>query len=419
MMSISDSPLWQNDPAWRDNQIASTARGELATRWLFAVAFTGVSVPLVMVLPEELEDGNWPALLALLFPLVGLLMLRSAVTRTIDWRRIGRLALALDPFPGSLGGDVGGTVDIPVRFAGGRRFRVALACSRLYETGSGDSRSTQEKVLWDRNGIAEVKPSLTGTRLAFRFRAPDDMPESEEKSDDYRRWAVRITDADSAKRFDRTFVIPVFRTGDVESAARLADSHEALVDVAFPDIPTGHMRIERTPYGLELRFRAFRHWPAKLMLGVVGAICLGVASVMVGSAGDMFNDVGSMIFGAFGAIFVIVFGLVGLLTSAMFVWELGNGLTTRITRQELSTERRLFGITISRRSMPAPSLKRLEWKVGMRAGRGAGSTKFQRLIGHDSTGGKITLAEGVRDPVMVRHLEELIARACHFDAAKS
>ena len=74
-------------------------------RWLFAVAFIGFSVPLVLVLPKELAGGNWPALIAVLFPLVGVGMLYSAIVRTLEWRRVGRLALVLDPFPGSLGGD--------------------------------------------------------------------------------------------------------------------------------------------------------------------------------------------------------------------------------------------------------------------------------------------------------------------------
>lgn len=416
MVFESEPPLWQTDPKWRDNQIASTARGAMFVRWLFAVAFLGFSVPLVIVLPEELEGGNWPALIALLFPLTGLGMLYSALTRTIEWRQVGRLALVLDPFPGSLGGDVGGVVNVPLRYSGSRRFSVALACSHLYETGSGDSRTTQEKVLWDRNGIAEAHPSMSGTRLSFRFQAPDDMPESEPKSDDYRRWAVRITDADSAKRFDRTFEVPVFRTGGVTSTARLADSHETLVDAAPPQLPaTGPVTIVRTPYGVEINFRAFRYWPTKLALGVFGLICLGVAVASGMGMSGLSYSVTSVIGGVFGFLFLAVFGLFGLLLSAMFVWELGNGLTTRVTRQELTTERRLFSMPFGRHSMPASRLKRLQWKVGMRAGRGPGSIKYQRLIGHDSTGGRIVLADTVRDPVVVRLIEDLIAEICRLD----
>ena len=119
-------PLWQTDPAWRDNRIASTARGAMFARWLFAVAFIGFSAPLVLVLPKELAVGNWPVLIAVLFPLVGLGMLYSAIVRTLEWRRVGRLALVLDPFPGSLGGDVGGTIEATREAGGsGSRWRAA------------------------------------------------------------------------------------------------------------------------------------------------------------------------------------------------------------------------------------------------------------------------------------------------------
>ena len=88
MTIAHELPLWQTDPDWRDNRIASTARGAMFVRWLFAVAFIGISVPLVLVLPEELADGNWPALIAVLFPLVGVGMLYSAIVRTLEWRRV-------------------------------------------------------------------------------------------------------------------------------------------------------------------------------------------------------------------------------------------------------------------------------------------------------------------------------------------
>ena len=143
---------------------------------------------------------------------------------------------------------------------------------------------------------------MTGTRLRFRFQAAGDMPESEAKSDDYRRWAVRITDADSAKRFDRTFIVPVFRTGGVASTAWLADSHETLVDVPAQNIATGPIEIARTAYGIEIEFGAFRYWTSKLALGVIGLIGLGVAVASgMGMSGLSFS-VASVIGGTFAFI---------------------------------------------------------------------------------------------------------------------
>ena len=417
--TAEQTPLWRVDPDWRDNRIRSTARADMWVRWLFAVAFIGFSIPLAFALPDEIDGGNHAAWIALLFPLVGLLMLASAIRRTVDWRRVGRLALALDPFPGSLGGDVGGSVDLPMRYDLTRRFRVALACSRLYETGSGDSRSTSEKVLWDRNGIADTQPTHVGTRVSFRFTPPDDLPESEAKSDDYHQWAVRIRTDEDKPRFDRLFVIPVFATGAIQSEQRVKDSHETLVDVPMPDMPTRGMRFERTPYGLDMSFFMLRNSGIKLVFGIFGIICLVVAGFLGGFLFDLGADGPIVIFMATIAGFMaLMFGLIGLLLVLLFIWEIGNSYTVRITRDEIAVARRFFGLPVGRRSFSAASLTSLDWKVGARAGRGAGSTKYQRLIARGSGAAKLTVADGIKDPAVARHIEKTIVEVTRFEKTK-
>lgn len=416
--SGSGQPLWQTDPEWRNNRIRSTARGEMWLRWLFALAFAGSSIPIFVFLPDEIVSGNHAAWVALLFPFAALLMFISAVKRTRDWLRIGRLSLELDPFPGSLGGDVGGSVDLPIRYDAGRRFKVSLACSRLYETGSSDSRSTSEKVIWDSDGTAETEPSTTGTRVSFRFTPPTNLPESEAKSDDYRRWAVRLQTDEKRLRFDRLFVIPVFATGSVRSRARLKDSHETLVDVLMPELPARGMRMEKTPYGIDLSFFAFRNWGMKLVFGAFGVICLVVSGFLAG----LMTESGSggiivWIMMAISSLMALVFGLIGLLLVLLFVWDIGNSFTARITRDEISVSRRWFGIPTGRKGMPTSALASLDWKVGARAGNGAGSTKYQRLIARDSTGTNLTIADGIRDPIVARHIEDSVIAATRFQSS--
>ena len=102
---------WLALPEWRDNRIASQALAGLRLHWLFALGLAALGAPvLVFALPGELEKGNYAALLALIFPLAALCFLVSALRKTLEWRRFGRLALVMDPFPGSLGGDVGGSL---------------------------------------------------------------------------------------------------------------------------------------------------------------------------------------------------------------------------------------------------------------------------------------------------------------------
>ena len=53
--------------------------------WVFALLWNLVAWPGVFVLPAELDQGNWAALLVTLFPTVGLFLLFWAVNTTREW----------------------------------------------------------------------------------------------------------------------------------------------------------------------------------------------------------------------------------------------------------------------------------------------------------------------------------------------
>jgi hypothetical protein len=271
-----EAPLWLSAPEWRDNRIRSSARGAIFVLWFAAVIGVTVSVPIFVFVPEEIAGGNAWAAIAFVFPAISLPFAIAAIRRTLEWRRYGRLALVMDPFPGSLGGDVGGSVELPVRYHSSHRFEVALACSRVYETG-GDDPTTRQEVIWARDGVAEAASTPGGTRVSFRFRAPGDLPASEPRSDDYRRWSVRLRERGRGIGLDRTFEVPVFATGGARSEARIGESHETLVDVAMLRLPPRVVRMRHDGLGVELVFPAFRNVRAALGSLAFASIFLGTA----------------------------------------------------------------------------------------------------------------------------------------------
>jgi hypothetical protein len=78
----------------------------------FAIFWNAISSPVLFAFQGELARGNQMRWIALLFPLVGLGLLVWAMRQTLGWRRFGMTLLGLDPFPGAIGGDVGGTVEL-------------------------------------------------------------------------------------------------------------------------------------------------------------------------------------------------------------------------------------------------------------------------------------------------------------------
>lgn len=99
------------------------------------------------------------------FTLLGLHILFVAVRDSFRWRRFGRLEMTLDPLPGSIGGHVGGSLEIPLRQAPAAESRVLLMCirDRLVKTKDGSSRS--ESVEWGKETLPKIERSGRDLRL--------------------------------------------------------------------------------------------------------------------------------------------------------------------------------------------------------------------------------------------------------------
>ncbi len=94
-----DKPwLWHKD--WSSRLIQDSNRSSLSYIWFFSVFWNLISVPMSLtVLPREiLQNRNYPALLGLLFPLVGAGLLIWAIRSTLRWKKFGTPILELEPF---------------------------------------------------------------------------------------------------------------------------------------------------------------------------------------------------------------------------------------------------------------------------------------------------------------------------------
>lgn len=410
---------WLALPAWRGNRIASNAVAGLRLHWLLGVAVATVSAPvLIAALPEELEKGNYAALLGLIFPLAALCFLVSALRKTLEWRRFGRLALVLDPFPGSLGGDVGGSLELPLSYGPRHRFEATLACCRVYQRASGESTETREDVIWDQPGLVRAAPSLDGTRLTFRFTPPRDLPESEPESNDYTRWTLHLQAALPGADLDRVFVIPVFRSGGETARQNLPESHGALLAEPPPPLPRGLVRLEKDPYGITLTYPALRNLPTTLGIGVFAAIFVGASIFLTKAmrwpafdAGDWFGNIFEILFALVPLVMSVVFWLFAMGMTLWTLYRLGNALRVRVTPDEIVSQRRLFGIPLPPRRLASREITALETEAPLRAGPATKQIRYRSLVAKGPGRQKLPLAEGIRDPALLAHLRRTILRA--------
>ncbi|GAB5559916.1 MAG: hypothetical protein SynsKO_15630 [Synoicihabitans sp.] len=236
--AFPDEP-WKWRKEWQGGVVKGTARQEAALMGGMAVVFIAVSIPATLAIPDELEKGNYPILLVLIFTLVGVIAAIAALRRWLHFRRFGRLSLQLDPFPGSWGGWVGGIIRIPrgAQVNGDAEFR--LQCQRLVESGSGKNRRRRETVLWEteqRQPASKVGGMGMAKEIPVRFLVErgKGRPSSAESDRDYIEWKLSITlpVRRSRKPLRMEFPVPVFDLGDALAEASALSAEEKTENLA-------------------------------------------------------------------------------------------------------------------------------------------------------------------------------------------
>lgn len=382
----SEQPWLANDN-WQTNAVRSDSKSTMRGAWIFAVLWNLVSAPAPFIAYREVADNdNLLALAALLFPLVGIGLLAWAIRRTLEWRRFGATPVVLDPFPGSIGGHVGGTIDTNLAYAATQRFTVTLTCLHSYESGSGDNRSQREKALWQDEVVAQAAPGPTGTRLVFRFEVPEGLQPSDadQGGDSYHLWRLNVRASLPHADLDRNFNIPVYATatrsahiGDRDVAAARSE-HRSAAEQAVRD----GMRSSYGSGGRKLAYPMGRHLGGGLAGILIGGLFAG-AGWFLGVHEEQ-------------RLFGIVFGAVGSLIVLACAWLVLNSLEVRQQGEHIVSLRRLLGIPLRRREIRRADIVRLEKKSHMQSQNGGKHIIWYTVYGVARDGSRIVLGESFR-----------------------
>jgi len=409
------------DPRWADGRVETSAASRPAMAWAAAIIWNAVAATLlVVVFPELWAEGSPFAWGILLFALPGLHLFVHAALVTARWRRFGSLTLHLDPFPGSLGGHVGGWVELPLgrqamgRTASESRFRVTVSCIRRErrERSSG-SNSTSEKVVWTQEVEPEVARRGRGLDVRFAVEVPEGLPATDVARSDGgaasarkgHAWAVRIVGEMPGADFDQSFDVPVVDSGEARLAAGTETSPSTRGEVRRGELPRSVVRIHPDARGLRFHYPLGRDPYAGVMLTLFGAV-FGGAGVFLAAfvvadfaAADFFG----IFFGGVGAVVALAFAGVGLLMFVLGLFTLTNSLEVRIGAGDVTTRRKLLGIPVSTRSVPTDSLTGIRMKVTGQTGQGVQARVRYSIVGivegpGDERHRRIALGDGLPGP---------------------
>jgi len=385
--------LWREE--WNDGRVRCDAKKGALALSAFATLWMLISAPVAFVaVNEELPKGNKAALIALVFPAVGLLLMGWAGLAVLRWRKYGSSVFEMGEFPGVVGGDVVGGVHVAARVDAAQGVTMRLTCIERTVTGSGKNRRTHESVLWQDEMLlpaASLAVSRGATTIPVAFRVPFDCRQSEELSPSHSiLWRLELDAETAGADYATSFEIPVFRTPESRPDASVSDA----LDLTPPEAPRDpRIRVHRSVGGrLELVFPAFRHPGLSLGLGTFLAVWWGIVVLLTRSDAPW--------------LFPLVFGGFGLLIGFAWISVTFGASRAVADPEQLSVTPSWFGIPGPCRSMRAADVKRLRLKVGMQAG-GARQTAYHDLIAELGGGRTLKVGSVVRSR---REGEWLIAR---------
>jgi hypothetical protein len=394
-----DAPWLLND-AWQTPEIRSGSKAAMYGAWIFAGLWNAISaVTPFMAYEEVVENQNYLALIALLFPLVGLGLLTWAVRRTLEWRRFGPTPVTLDPFPGSIGGHVGGTIDLNLPFDSTAKFQVTLTNLYSYVSGSGKNRSRKEEAKWQDELVAHAEPGGKGTRLTFRFDVPEGLDESDatQKGDSYHTWRLNLRAELPGTDVDRDYEIPVYATAmqsrklSDRAVQRSRHEQDTISDARVREV----VRVQQGAMGKSMFYPMGRYPGANLVGAVIGAVFAGAGWFLVVQEGQ--------------TIFGSIFGGVGALVALGAFYMMTNSLEVSQDGTSVHAVRRWLGIPVSRKSMRRSSFAHFRKKSSMKTQSGGRHVIYYAINMVDHDGNKMVVGEGFKGESEAKAAMRLLA----------
>lgn len=382
---------WLARPEWKNGSIKSDAKLGMYGVWGIAIFWNLISytaaIPATM---EAFEKQNYVALVAWLFPLVGLGLLYWAIKKTKEWKRFGITLLTMDPYPGSISGHVGGHVQVNMPYDPKLNYKVTLNCLHSYVSGSGKNRTRKESVKWQDEGYAKVKPAAQNVFLDFCFDVPDNLPISEEVSDSYHLWRLNLESEMEGIDLNRSFEIPVYNTQQHQSQI-YSNFDSAEYQPAGVDKLTIQSLIPfKTPSSMtDIYYPMFRNPAMSLGLTLFGAIFFGVGLFLWQQAAK--DDwTFSFILYFMSSVFSFIGGaiLIGGIYSAF------NSLHVKLDGFNLHYKRKFLMFTLKNISIPYSSISDINAKISSTSHVGKNHKVGYKVYANVNKD-KLTLAEDI------------------------
>ena len=211
-------PLDQERQEARINGISSQQKSGFWFLFLFGCPFFFIGLfTFYLVLPSVINEGEYAALMTLLFVFVGGGLMSFAYINQRRYKLIGPSPLFLDPLPGIIGGQVGGRFNVAFR-AESNPVTIVLSCKKRIKRG----KNSTTVIVWQESMQGFVEQNNSGMNISFLFDCPDNLPTSNSSSIFWNVSAESTLKVQSKEvKLDRSWNIPVEKTEAIASSINI------------------------------------------------------------------------------------------------------------------------------------------------------------------------------------------------------
>lgn len=406
---------WLYDDDWENGKIHSKAKGVFYILLVFALFWNAISFPATYFAIIDIYN-SWqidridPVLFILIFPIVGLGLLYFAFSAYRQWSAFGTLSLMLDPYPGSIGGEVAGYVDIPVIWRSGYKIKVVLNNVHYTISRSAPERNRRQNIIWSKHCAVEYQPCAAGIRILFKCPIDGGQESEKESGNSYYRWEVNIqAEHDHSKlKLDREFDIPVYKL-DPPQFSRL-NIHARLPEMETENIDEQQVKITQHTRSLELFFPRTRYRSMPFGVFLVGLIFMGITGFLgYATWSDIQHTIEgfSILAAGMSCFMTLIFALVSIVIIGNGFHLMSNDLTTKIDSTGIMVNSRSW-LNSSEKKCALEDIKKISKTNNMSNGQGNQSVIYFTISAELKKHPPLVIGDGIKGQLAADALIKLI-----------
>jgi hypothetical protein len=325
--------LWRDD--WASGRVKSRTEGNMVICWAGTIFWNLISWTVaIFSVPDAVRQKGAVAYAALLFPAIGILLLIYAIRQTIAFFEFGKTYFEMASVPGVIGRELKGSIQARFPHSPDHGVTLRLSSVHRYVTGSGNTQSTNETILWRDDAelnSGQLCSGPNGTTIPVAFRIPLNAQPTEKLSPrDEFLWLLEATASVPGIDYHDVFEIPVFRTAQSPTGEEAAEEEAVFATQSIITTCPSQLSIQVRPVadGLEFYFGPARNKGLAISMTIFVAMFGGIGYGLTHTRAPF--------------IFPLVFGGFGLLLGC-FTAQMWLGTTRVVIGRSLRLQSGLLG----------------------------------------------------------------------------